>query len=104
MTNNTCIKCHKTSQWFLSEFCFSCMKDEDERKLTEGILSGEVEGTDCEDDIVCPWCGTRYEPFDIDEDCSFMDESEYEKKCYMCDHSFVYQATVSITFETRRVE
>ena len=59
MTDKMCIKCHKDNQWFRSEFCFSCMKDENERQLTDRILSGVVVETEYEDDIVCPWCGTR---------------------------------------------
>lgn len=103
MTEKMCIKCNKDNQWFHSEFCFSCMREENERKLTDDILSGEVEETECEDDIVCPWCGTRYEPFDVDERYSFMDEGEYKTHCYECDNDFIYQADVSIAFSTRRL-
>ncbi|HFI0465552.1 TPA: hypothetical protein ACGOY9_000986 [Streptococcus suis] len=103
MTEKMCIKCHKDNQWFHSEFCFSCMRDENDKKLTEDIISGEVVETECEDDIVCPWCGTRYDSFDVDEHHSFMDEGEYKMHCYECDNDFIYQAEVSITFSTRRL-
>ncbi|HFI0607024.1 TPA: hypothetical protein ACGO4H_001713 [Streptococcus suis] len=102
MTDKMCIKCHKDNQWFRSEFCFSCMKDENERQLTDRILSGVVVETEYEDDIVCPWCGTRYDSFDVDENYSFVDEGEHVTHCYECDHDFTYQADVSITFSTRR--
>ena len=98
-----CIKCHKDEQWFCSDFCFSCMKKEDERRLTDNILSGEVVETEGEDDIVCPWCGTRRDPFDVDENHSFMDEDDYETQCHECGREFAYRASVSITFSTRRL-
>lgn len=102
MTDEMCIKCHKESQWFCSEFCFACMLEERKRKLTEDILSGEVESTDGEEDIVCPWCGLEYDPFEVDENYSFIDEGEYKKHCYECGHDFIYQAEVNIRFSTRR--
>lgn len=104
MTEKMCIKCHKDNQWFYSEFCFSCMNEENEKKLMDDILSGEVVETECEDDIVCPWCGTRYDSFDVDENHLFMDEGEYTTDCVECGHDFVYQANVSITFSTKRLE
>ncbi|MDE1692868.1 hypothetical protein PWF76_09250 [Streptococcus suis] len=104
MTEEMCIKCGKDRTWFLSQYCFSCMNEENEKKLTNDILSGEVEETECEDDIVCPWCGTRYDSFDVDENHLFMDESEHTTDCYECGHDFTYQANVSITFSTKRLE
>jgi hypothetical protein len=98
-----CIKCHKDEQWFRSEFCFSCTREEDERRLTDNILSGEVVETECEDDIFCPWCGTRHDPFDVDESYSCMDEDEHINQCYECGREFTYRANVSITFSTRRL-
>lgn len=102
MTEEMCIKCKSRRKWFLSKFCFSCMEEENAKKLTDDILSGEVLETEYEDDIVCPWCGTRYDSFDVDENSSFVDEGEHVTHCYECDHDFTYQADVSITFSTRR--
>ncbi|MFM0684330.1 hypothetical protein [Streptococcus suis] len=104
MTKKMCIKCGKDRTWFLSKYCFSCMNEEIEKKLTNDILSGEVVETECEDDIVCPWCGTRYDSFDVDENHLFMDEGEHTTDCDECGHDFTYQANVSITFSTKRLE
>ena len=98
-----CIKCGKEVAYCFSELCFSCEKQKHERQLTDDILSGEVVETEFEDDIVCPWCGTRHDSFDVDEDYSFMDECEYETQCHECDRDFTYIAYVSITFSTRRL-
>ncbi|HFI0454329.1 TPA: DUF1372 family protein [Streptococcus suis] len=32
MTKETCIKCGKDRTWFLSQYCFSCMNEENEKK------------------------------------------------------------------------
>ena len=98
-----CIRCEKREALFLSEFCFSCEKEKNERQLIDDIISGEVVETECEDDIVCPWCGTRHDPFDVDENYSYMDEAEYKTQCNECDRDFTYRASVSITFSTRRL-
>ena len=98
-----CIRCEKGVAWFFSEFCFSCESEERDKRLTDDILSGEIIETECEDDIYCPWCGTRHDPFDVDEKYSFMDEGEHETQCHECDRDFTYRASVSITFSTRRL-
>lgn len=103
MMAKKCIKCEKGVAYCFSELCFSCEKEKNERQLKDDILSGEVVETECEDDIVCPWCGTRHDAFDVDENYSFMDEDKYKIQCYECDRDFTYRASVSITFSTRRL-
>ena len=103
MMAKKCIKCGKEVAYCFSELCFSCEKQKHERQLTDDILSGEVVETECEDDIVCPWCGTRHDSFDVDEDYSFMDEDEHIEQCHECCLYFTYRANVSITFSTRRL-
>ena len=98
-----CIKCGKGVADCFSELCFSCEKEKYESQLIDDILSGEVVETECEDDIFCPWCGTRHEPFDVDENYSFMDESDYETQCHECCLDFTLRARVSYTFSTRRL-
>ncbi|WP_449169850.1 hypothetical protein [Streptococcus hyovaginalis] len=87
----------------MHEYLKGRMKDENERQLTDRILSGAAVETEYEDDIVCPWCDTRYDSFDVDENYLFMDEGTHVTHCYECDHDFTYQANVSITFSTRRL-
>ena len=98
-----CIKCEKRSRSLFSELCFCCEEEKNERQLINDILSGQVVETECEDDIFCPWCGTRHDPFDVDENYSFMDEDDYKTQCHECDRDFTYRASVSITFSTRRL-
>ena len=92
----------RSGVFFLRAF-FSCEREERYKRLTDDIISGKTIETECEDDIFCPWCGTRYDPFDVDENCLYMDEGEYEIQCYECDRDFIYKASVSITFSTRRL-
>ena len=103
MMAKKCIRCEKRVAGFLSELCFSCESKEREKRLTDDILSGEVVETECEDDIVCPWCGTRHDSFDVDENHLFMDEDEHIEQCCECCLDFTYRANVSITFSTRRL-
>ncbi|KAB5323359.1 MULTISPECIES: hypothetical protein [Bacteria] len=78
--------------------------EEEENKMEKTKkLQGEVVETECEDDIICPYCGTRHDYFDVDENYSFMDEDEYIEKCHECCLDFTYRANVSITFSTRRL-
>lgn len=98
-----CARCRKKEPFHsFTNYCFSCLEDIHAETLTENILLGETEETFAEDDIVCPWCGNRYEPLEIDESGSYMDEGEYVEVCGDCGRNFIYQASVSTTFSTRR--
>ena len=98
-----CSRCLKGEVFHsFTEYCFSCLQELNKERVTDNILSGEETETYGEDDIVCPYCGSHYEPFDVDEEGDYFDESEYDYKCCDCGHEFVYEASVSVTFSTRR--
>lgn len=98
-----CEKCGKETYvvfgWERS-ICHKCREEEHAEELREQILSGEIDCTDCEDNIYCPWCGERYE---IDNEYSLYVDGSHDVTCYNCSKKFEVTTNVSYSFDTERI-
>jgi len=82
--------------------CFSCREKERLAKLAEYLQNDEETETSCESDIICPYCGYRYEA-DFESDYCY-NEGDYEEQCPECEKTFTISTSVSITYNTTRKE
>ena len=80
--------------------CFGCYERQQEMKLASKLQNNIVTETNCEQDIVCPYCGYRME----DDDSYFIREQEGEYECPECEKTFYFQACIDITYSTQRKE
>lgn len=84
-----------------SSKCYSCRIKSHQSEISEKIKSGEVDSTDCEDEIYCPHCGEIYE---IDDSYDLYDEGKHEIECPECGKKFTVDTNVSYSFDTKRSE
>lgn len=99
MTPDNMCKCgkHKFS-W--EDECYACKVKNYNAKIKEDILAGEVKSTDCESEIICPWCGEIYE---IEDNYDLYQDGEHEVECGACDRKFIVTVNVSYSYDTSRV-
>lgn len=83
--------------------CYSCRKEENLRDVKERILSGELGGTECEDEIICPYCGEVNE-YDIDYYNDIYTEGDKIMRCDYCEKEFNLCVNVFYSYDTSRLE
>ncbi len=82
--------------------CVTCTKEKHLNELRENILSNEITSTDCEDEIICPYCGEGIE-LECD-DAANWEEGNYIGYCDWCDKDFRFQTHVSISYSSQRMK
>ena len=101
MTVKSCERCGKTfNSYFYETMCYRCQTEKNIDDVKARILSGEETSTDCERDVICPWCGEV-----IEEDCEtdvFYEDGEHVFDCPYCDKEFALSTSVSYTYSTER--
>ena len=80
--------------------CPSCAMERHREDLKRDILADEIDSTDCENEIVCPWCGEIYEP---EDDYELYQDGDYERECPYCEKRFKVNVSVCISYDTERV-
>nr|DAR59167.1 MAG TPA: zinc finger and BTB domain-containing protein [Caudoviricetes sp.] len=80
--------------------CYSCEERIKEEEQTKKLQSNEETETSYEHDIVCPWCGCRFE----DDDGYFVSAGDGEYDCPECGKGFYFQADIEVTYSTQRKE
>lgn len=55
---------HEYSHTYENDLCYSCQKEMREQQQAQALQSNDITETFYEDDIVCPWCGYRFEDDD----------------------------------------
>lgn len=102
--NYTCKICgRKISEYnhtYENDLCYSCQKEIREREQAEALQNNEETETSYENDIVCPWCGRRFE----DDDGYFVRTGDGEYECDECGKEFYFQADIEVTYSTQRKE
>lgn len=98
----TCKACGKIGSMFSWEDeCYSCKRKSYRNELKRRIASGEVDSTDCESEIFCPYCGQIYE---IDDAYELYEEGDHEVYCGNCDKNFRVTTNVSYHYDTERMK
>lgn len=96
-----CTRCGKLFRAYMyATMCFKCLKEKNLEDIQNSIVSGESDRTDCEDDVICPWCGEILEP-----DCEsseFYDEGTHVMQCWNCNKEFALSTSVSYSYSTER--
>lgn len=80
--------------------CYSCQKEIREQEQAEALQNNEEIETFYERDIVCPWCGCRFE----DDDGYFARTGDGEYDCPECGKEFYFQVDIEVTYSTQRKE
>ena len=101
MTIKPCERCGKAfNSYFYETMCYKCQTEKNLEDVKENILSGEATSTDCESDVICPWCGEA-----IEGDCDtgeFYEDGTHVFDCPYCDKEFTLSTSVSYTYSTNR--
>lgn len=101
MTVKACERCGKTfNSYFYETMCYKCRVEKNREDVRESLLSGEATRTDCESDVICPWCGEV-----IEEDCEmneFYEDGTHVFDCPYCEKEFTLSTSVSYTYSTDR--
>lgn len=96
-----CERCGKNFNAYLyATMCYKCQAEKNLEDVKKSILSGEATSTDCENDVICPWCGEV-----IEGDCEtseFYEDGEHVFACPYCDEEFTLSTSVSYTYSTER--
>lgn len=83
-----------------NDLCYSCQKEIREREQAQELQNNEETETFYENDIVCPWCGRRFE----DDDGYFVRTGDGAYECDECGKEFYFQADIEVTYSTQRKE
>ena len=96
-----CSRCGKPFRAYMYEtMCFRCSKEKNLEDIKSSILSGEADSTDCEYDVICPWCG---EVLEADcESSEFYEDGTHVMQCWHCDKEFTLSTSVSYSYSTER--
>lgn len=101
MAEKICKRCGKPFKAYMYEtMCYKCQCEKNLEDIKEGILSGETTSTDCEDEVICPWCGEA-----IEGDCEtgeFYEEGTHVMECPECGKEFTLSTSVSYSYSTER--
>ncbi len=81
--------------------CYTCRKDRYYKTIKQQLLDGEEDSTDCENEVICPWCGEIYE---IDDEYHLYEDGEHNLVCPNCEKRFLVNTSVSFSFSTERKE
>ena len=82
--------------------CVTCKNEKYLKELRENLLSNEITSTECEDEIICPYCG---EGIKLEcDDAANWEEGNYIGYCDWCDREFRFETHVSISYSTQRME
>ena len=94
----TCGKIANLSPW--EEDCYSCRCAKHVKKIQQEIIDGTLRnGTCCEDEIYCPWCGA------INDDPAMQEayeEGEHVIECCECEKEFTLDTSISYSYSTYR--
>ena len=101
MTEKICVRCGKIfKSYFYETMCYKCQTEKNLEDIKESILSGEATSTNCESDVICPWCGEV-----IEGDCEtseFYEDGTHVFSCPECDKEFTLSTSVSYAYSTER--
>jgi len=101
MKEEICERCGKVFKSYMYEtMCYKCQTEKNLEDIKAGILSGEETSTDCENDVICPWCGEV-----IEDDCetsAFYEDGTHVLQCPECDKEFALSTSVSYSYSTER--
>lgn len=101
MAEKICERCGKPFNAYLYEtMCYKCCVEKNLEDVKESILSGETTSTDCEDEVICPWCGEV-----IEGDCEtreFYEDGTHVFTCPECEKEFTLETSVSYSYSTER--
>ena len=89
---------YRNGEWLIK--CKPCSQ----RLIDEQIKAFEDSGetTDYEDDIICPYCGSKHEA--DSETSAFYTDGEHDFDCGTCSNSFTVETMVSFTYSTHKKE
>jgi len=96
---NICGKENSTFRW--ESVCCSCRQKKWDDDIKDEIISGERDGTDCEDKIYCPHCGEVYDICPADDSDLFY-ECDTERECIYCGKEFSINVSVSYSYSASR--
>lgn len=85
------------------KLCYSCVKKKHAEEIKDSILHGGEVGTDCEDEIYCPYCGEEVGLEPCDDGDVLYTEGDHEVECPHCERLFVVNTTVHCFYDTRRI-
>jgi RNA polymerase subunit RPABC4/transcription elongation factor Spt4 len=103
MMRKICSVCGKEKlmlRW--EDTCITCTKEKHLKELRENLLGNEITSTECEDEIICPYCGEEIE-LECD-DAANWEEGNYIGYCDWCDKDFRFQTHVSISYSSQRMK
>ena len=104
MSNYKCKNCGREISKYDHDYrdgiCFLCHKERYYDDLAQSLAENEETETECEDEIICPYCGYRMQ----DDDGYFLQERDGDYECDNCGKTFNFTVNVEVTYSTSRRE
>ena len=107
MSKVNCTTCNKEMNVFYGTYenqkhtCQDCRK----AQLAKDLQNNEVTETECEDSIICPYCGFEHENIcGYGEHKAFSVDGDHDFMCWECNKEFIVFTNLSISYSTERKE